>query len=60
MYLKEDTFKEQLRNLAENNISAFELLSNILGDNSFLEGVDNVSFYGFDLSETGNLFEQEN
>lgn len=58
-YLKDELFQEQLSALAENNISAFELLSKIIGDNSFEKGIEANYFYGFDLSETQSLFEQE-
>ena len=58
-YLKDGLFQEQLSALAENNVSAFELLSKIIGDNSFESGIETNYFYGFDLSETQNLFEQE-
>ena len=58
IYLKDSTFKEQLISLAENSVSAFELLSNIIGNNDFQQGLDKIYFYGFDLSETQSLFEQ--
>lgn len=58
VYLKDGKFKEQLSSLAENNVSAFELLSNIIGNNDFQQGLDKIYFYGFDLSETQSLFEQ--
>ena len=58
VYLEDPTFKQELYCLSENNISAFELLSKIIGDNSFEQGIEENYFYGFDLSETPNLFEQ--
>ena len=58
VYLEDTTFKQELYCLSENNISAFELLSKIIGDNSFEQGIEENYFYGFDLSETPNLFEQ--
>lgn len=58
IYLKDLKFKEQLDALAENNISAFELLSNLIGHNDFQQSLDAIYFYGFDLSETKGLFEQ--
>lgn len=58
VYLEDTTFKQELYCLSENNISAFELLSKIIGDNSFERGIEENYFYGFDLSETPNLFEQ--
>ena len=58
IYLEDTTFKQELYCLSENNISAFELLSKIIGDNSFEQGIAENYFYGFDLSETPNLFEQ--
>ena len=58
IYLEDTTFKQELYCLSENNISAFELLSKIIGDNSFEQGIEENYFYGFDLSETPNLFEQ--
>jgi hypothetical protein len=58
VYLEDDTFKEQLNIMAENNVSAFELLSNIIGNNNFQEGIDKSYFYEFDLSETQSLFQQ--
>ena len=58
VYLEDPTFKQELCCLSENNISAFELLSKIIGDNSFEQGIEENYFYGFDLSETPNLFEQ--
>ena len=59
IYLEDSTFKEQLNSLAENNISAFELLSKIIGNDSFEQGIEQIYFYGFSLSETQNLFEQD-
>lgn len=59
IYLEDNTFKEQLSALAENNVSAFELLSKIIGNDDFENGIDQNYFYGFDLSETQNLFEQD-
>jgi hypothetical protein len=58
IYLEDGIFKEQLSSLAENSVSAFELLSNIIGNNDFQQGLDKIYFYGFDLSETQSLFEQ--
>lgn len=59
IYLEDCIFKEQLNSLAENNISAFELLSKIIGNNNFEQGIEKIYFYGFNLSETQNLFQQE-
>ena len=58
VYLEDATFKEQLNIMAENNVSAFELLSNIIGNNDFQEGIDKNYFYKYDLSETQSLFQQ--
>lgn len=60
VYLEDENFQNQLNALAENNISAFELLSNIFDQNSSQEGLAQNYFYGYDLSETQSLFEQEN
>jgi len=58
IYLEDSKFKKQLSSLAENNVSAFELLSNIIGNNDFQQDLEKIYFYGFDLSETQNLFDQ--
>lgn len=59
IYLQDSKFKKQLSSLAENNVSAFELLSNIIGNNGFQQDLEKIYFYGFDLSEAQNLFDRE-
>lgn len=47
-------FSEQLQILSENSISAFELLSVIVGKNDFLNDFENIYFYGFDIENFDN------
>jgi len=42
-------FNEQLKILSEHSISAFELLSVIVGDSEFIKDYNNIYFHGFDL-----------
>lgn len=53
-------FSEQLKLLTENSISAFELLSLIVGDNEFIKDFDNIYFHGFDLTnfDTRYIFDE--
>lgn len=52
-------FTQQLQALSENSISAFELLSVIVGKNDFLNDFENVYFYGFDIEnfDSNGIFE---
>jgi len=54
-FLDDTEFSNQLKALAENNISAFELLSAIIGDYNFQEGIEKSYFYGFDFDELNNF-----
>ena len=53
-------FSDQLKLLTENSISAFELLSLIVGDNEFIKDFDNIYFHGFDLTnfDTRYIFDE--
>ena len=53
-------FSEQLKLLTENSISAFELLSLIVGYNEFIKDFDNIYFHGFDLTnfDTRYIFDE--
>jgi hypothetical protein len=54
-------FSEQLTVLTENRITAFELLSLILGKNDFIQNFDNIYFHGLDLKSFDNhyVFDEE-
>jgi len=49
-------FAEQLKILSENSISAFELLSIIIGDSQFLENYENIHFHDFDIKSFDNKY----